>query len=540
VINEIAWAGTLASSYDEWIELRNTTSHSISLSGWTLSDSGDINVHLSGSVPPHGYFLLERSDDGTIRDLPAQQIYTGSLHNSGERLRLRDPSGSLIDTANGAGGAWPAGDSATRSSMERRGYNDSWTTFSGSSGVGHDADGNPIQGSPGMPNSPWIPTPIPGASETPTPTPTPTPSATPADPGDPFPEGSVLIHEIAWAGTLASSADEWIELYNPGERSINLQDWRLSDGSDIQISLQGSIAPKMYYLLERSDDRSVADIPADHVYSGTLSNAGEILTLRDPIGKVIDCANPKGRAWPAGERSSRASMERIGGQGSTATWGTFNGHHGSGHDVNGNLIQGTPLSQNSVQFPPPPPMWIKGKIVINEVLIRPHFDWEGKGGVDPGDEFIELLNLGPLPVFLKGWILDDVAQGGSSPYTLPGISLRPGSYVALFRNQTRLALNDGGDSVRLITPDGQLVDKISYLKVRAYNLSYGRLPDGSGNFRYGLWPTPGEPNEIFFEGGIPITSLGPCICTIPGEDIPLRSHFPLRAPWANLVGLCVH
>ena len=36
------------------------------------------------------------------------------------------------------------------------------------------------------------------------------------------------------------------------------------------------IAPGAYFLLERTDDRSVADIAADQVYSGALSNAGEL------------------------------------------------------------------------------------------------------------------------------------------------------------------------------------------------------------------------------------------------------------------------
>ena len=37
VINEVAWAGTAASSADEWIELKNNTSTDIDMSGWTLS-----------------------------------------------------------------------------------------------------------------------------------------------------------------------------------------------------------------------------------------------------------------------------------------------------------------------------------------------------------------------------------------------------------------------------------------------------------------------------------------------------------------------
>ncbi|MCJ7431997.1 MAG: lamin tail domain-containing protein, partial [Anaerolineales bacterium] len=41
IISEVAWSGT-SSSYtsDEWIELYNTTSSDIPLSGWTLSDGG--------------------------------------------------------------------------------------------------------------------------------------------------------------------------------------------------------------------------------------------------------------------------------------------------------------------------------------------------------------------------------------------------------------------------------------------------------------------------------------------------------------------
>jgi hypothetical protein len=223
-------------------------------------------------------------------------------------------------------------------------------------------------------------------------------------------------------------------------------------------------------------------------------------------------------------------------------WGTFIGHHGRGHDAGGELIQGTPGGTNSVLLPPPPKMWIKGKVVINEVLIRPHYDWEGKGGVDTGDEFIELLNLGPLPVFLKGWVLDDDPTGGSKPFTIPGITLRPGSYAALFHTRTGIALNDSGDRIRLLTPDGQLVDEIRYLKVRAYNLSYGRLPDGSGHLTYGLWPTPNGPNERFIEEQpIPVTAASSLLCPIQAGST--RTAFGLRAtqkgPWWSAVGLCV-
>ncbi|MCH8878091.1 MAG: lamin tail domain-containing protein, partial [Chloroflexi bacterium] len=124
LINELAWAGTTASSSDEWIELQNQTDSAIDLAGWRLTDDGDIKVALGGTIPAFGYFLLERTDDTTIADISADQIYTGSLVNGGERLELLDPSGAVVDTANAGGGGWPAGEAGSRRSMERRGGTD--------------------------------------------------------------------------------------------------------------------------------------------------------------------------------------------------------------------------------------------------------------------------------------------------------------------------------------------------------------------------------------------------------------------------------
>jgi hypothetical protein len=311
--------------------------------------------------------------------------------------------------------------------------------------------------------------------------------------------GDLLINEIAWAGTLASSSDEWIELYNPGETTIALDGWRLEDDGDLSIALVGTIASHNYYILERTNDETIIDIPADLTYSGTLSNAGERLRLIAPDGTQIDSANHQGGSWPAGNTASRASMERRGGADQAGNWATFSGYHGCGSDAEGHPIQGTPGRINSIFLPTPVPTWIPGKLVINEVLIRPHYDWEGRGGVDTGDEFIELLNRGPLPVNLRGWMLDDIDAAGSKPFQLPARTIRPGEYIVYFRSRTHIALNDNGDSVRLLAPNGRLVDQLRYLRVRAYNLSYGRLPDGSSTLVYGLWPTPGEDNLLFEE-----------------------------------------
>lgn len=498
LINELAWAGTLASPYDEWIELHNPGGDPIELTGWKLVSGGSsprISISLRGVISPFGYFLLERTDDTTVSNIAADQSYTGALPNSGDSLFLFDPSGKIIDSANQDGAGWPAGEAGTRASMERRGGADlpgNWSTFTGSGGSGLDAEGNAIPGTPRNRNSIF--------SATPTPTQTPKPAfETPTQTPTSFPAQALYINELAWAGTEASSSDEWIELFNPGLDAVDLQGWKLSDGGDIDIALTGTIAGKAYFLLERTDDETIADISANQIYTGTLRNSGETLRLFDPSGVLIDSANSGGGTWPGGSAETRASMERRSGEDRRRNWRTFSGYFGCGRDVKGIKISGTPRCPNSLNFPTPLPTWIPGRLSINEVLIRPHYDWNGDGEADTQDEFIEIHNLGPHAVDLDGWMLDDMDDGGSKPFFLPGVTIGVGERRAFFNAKTHIALNDGGDTVRLLAPDGHAVDEITYLKVRAYNLSFGRLPDGSKRLFYGLWPTPHEPNVLFVE-----------------------------------------
>ncbi len=159
VINEVAWMGTSASLYDEWIELYNTTDADLSLDGWRLvAADGSPDITLGGVISAHGYFLLERTDDSTVSDIPADQLYTGSLNDAGESLTLYDDGGTVIDTANGGGGSWPAGDAALDATMERispleEDRADNWATNDTLHRNGTDADGNPINGTPKALNS---------------------------------------------------------------------------------------------------------------------------------------------------------------------------------------------------------------------------------------------------------------------------------------------------------------------------------------------------------------------------------------------------
>ncbi len=171
VINEVAWMGTAASHTHEWIELLNNTDEAVDLTDWSLvADDGTPSIQLSGVISAHGYFLLERTSDDTVSDIPADLIYTGALQNNPEAeiLTLYSGTGQVIDTANGDGGPWPAGDNATKQTMERidplaPDHPDNWCTNDGVTRNGHDAGGNPINGTPRAQNSCYRPPSLPRA-----------------------------------------------------------------------------------------------------------------------------------------------------------------------------------------------------------------------------------------------------------------------------------------------------------------------------------------------------------------------------------------
>ena len=123
--------------------------------------------------------------------------------------------------------------------------------------------------------------------------------------------GDVIINEIAWSGTMDSSNDEWIELFNNTGVDINLSGWSIEDdGSTEYIIESGLIPAKGYFLIEDSEN-TVSNIEADAVIGLSLANSGDSLILKNDVGLVVDEVNISGVAWQAGDLSSKASMERI-------------------------------------------------------------------------------------------------------------------------------------------------------------------------------------------------------------------------------------
>ncbi|PIR98547.1 MAG: hypothetical protein COT88_01020 [Candidatus Colwellbacteria bacterium CG10_big_fil_rev_8_21_14_0_10_41_28] len=156
------------------------------------------------------------------------------------------------------------------------------------------------------------------------------------------PTETVLINEVSWSGKKDHTSEEWIELLI--EKSTNLDGWSLvsvDGGLDIKIS---DLTADGYVVLRRvlaSDDLDkdyyVGNRRADYLYTGAISNQGEILRLFD-----ADCALVH-------EIDASTGWKQLGGTASPdyrslergiGKWQTY-----AGNGANG--VMGTPGVKNS-------------------------------------------------------------------------------------------------------------------------------------------------------------------------------------------------
>lgn len=122
---------------------------------------------------------------------------------------------------------------------------------------------------------------------------------------------NVYVSEIAWMGSSASANDEWIEIFNSGSEAVSLSGWTLAaqDGSP-EIPLSGTIDSGAFFVFERTDDGSASGVSAAGIYTGALSNSGEVLVLRDSSGVEIDRVNgSEGWADIGGDNESKETAQ---------------------------------------------------------------------------------------------------------------------------------------------------------------------------------------------------------------------------------------
>jgi hypothetical protein len=126
------------------------------------------------------------------------------------------------------------------------------------------------------------------------------------------------------------------------------------------------------------------------------------------------------------------------------------------------------------------------EIIITEFIPNPE-------GSDE-NEWIEIYNTSLVEVNLNGWSLDDQADGGSRPYQIKEDKIiLPGEYLVIQRSESKLALNNDVDSVRLLDKDNQVVGWVDYVDSKE-GLSYNLFDDGQWYWSGVM--TPGAANVV--------------------------------------------
>ena len=278
--------------------------------------------------------------------------------------------------------------------------------------------------------------------------------------------------------------DEFVELYNPTDVAVSIADWKLtkrtSTGSAPSNLVAGFaagtiIGPHKYFLITHKTGYK-GTVTADTTYSGSsfYISADYTITLSDASGAVVDkvgfgkvsdfegasAANPeagqslKRKGWESGAMQDTENNQNDFTVGASSprnsSWGGIwtppnlpvLGGGDSGATTTQNIL---PLvrggEEGSVNFE-------RGQLLINEVYPV----------ADAGEkEWIELWNPQNAPVSLDGWTMEDGRDLIASLYgTINKYSVW---------EITPSRLNNDGDTIKLKSPNGQIIDLISYGKM---------------------------------------------------------------------------
>lgn len=273
-------------------------------------------------------------------------------------------------------------------------------------------------------------------------------------------------------------AFEFIELMNTGEVPVDLSGFSF-DGVNFRFATPfPSLAPGTRMVL--ANDTKPADfalrypgvVVAD-VFSGSLSNGGERLTLLDRQGRVIDSVTYRDDgAWPGAPDGDGESLELSSLSGDPNAPGSWHASHRQG---------GTPGAENTPRQRP--------DVELNEVAAAL-----------PGGDWIELHNRGTSVINIAGWSLTDDTDQPRKFVFPAGTAIPADGYLRVDASaeasgqgmHATFALDDDGESLALFDASTHVVDSLAF-GPQAAGFTAGRIG------AEGVWtlcdPTPGSVNE---------------------------------------------
>lgn len=235
---------------------------------------------------------------------------------------------------------------------------------------------------------------------------------------------------------------EFIELKNSGGAAANLAGWSIVDGKDRKYVIPELTlkAGKEYALLYSQTKVTLTNSGGSlKLYNGNDALMDSV-TYNDGIPEGSSCAIDSGGAWLLTETSTPSLPN---------SFSTEESDENTAGDKEGGSDEGS--SDDKVPSDTPT---TEKTAIISEFIPNPE-------GTDDA-EWIELYNTESQAAPLAGWMLDD-EEGGSKPYAFgDGAAIQAGEFLVVNRSESGIALNNTGDTVRLITPSGEVADSVTY------------------------------------------------------------------------------
>ncbi len=346
------------------------------------------------------------------------------------------------------------------------------------------------------------------------------------------PAQHVVISEVQLSGGTGYSTNEFVELYNPTDLPIALAGWKLAKqtatGSEYNLidSIGNvTIAGHSFFLLAHPVGYRGTTQP-DAYYSTTNSIAdNNTVILYDNNAAVVDMVGFgtsqafEGQTFanPAGGKSVERKA-RVDSTIEIMIEGGSDYFSGNSEDTDTNvldfLLRTIPEPQNMASEPEyltvrlitQPTTPSRDETVANEepqpehdTIAREAYDYSdtlvlselfpAPVGKDEENEFIELYNPDNRTIHLAGWALTDTKR----TYFLPAnMVIAAKSFAVIERKQSKIVLNDGGDTLYLIDPADHIINGVEYDKAKA-DQTFARFDDG---WAWTDVPTPGEENAL--------------------------------------------
>ncbi len=300
-------------------------------------------------------------------------------------------------------------------------------------------------------------------------------------PEDLFINEFMANNDVAVAGPDDSYPD-WIELYNGGNESINLDDMYLTDNLANPNAWQfpeGTTIDAGGFLLIWADNAS----DSDGLHCGFGLNANS-----DALGLFASDGATEIDSIVFDAQLDDVSYGRM--PDGTANW---------------TYLTPTPGLQNkaseSNNGPTEQVDEVPEGLVINEFMADNGATIAGPEGDNP--DWIELYNGGNESVKLDGMYLTDSLNNPMKWQFPEGTTIDAGGFLLIWADNASdsdglhcgFGLNANGESIALFASDGTtLIDSLTYEK-QLQDVSFGRLPDGSENWDHMLSATPGWGNN---------------------------------------------